>query len=74
MDPDGKNILNLLLTCLWYLCPELLLEGHIYIAIPPLFRITTSKNEYIFIKGKKELEEYKEVHKGQKFLINRNKG
>lgn len=74
MDPDGKHILNLLLTCLWYLCPELVINGHVYIAYPPLFRITTKKNEYIFLKGKKELEEYKEQHQEEKFLINRNKG
>lgn len=74
MDPDGQNIKNLLLTYFWYLCPELLEQGYIYCAIPPLFRITTKKNEYIFLRDKQALEEYKEQHKGEKFLINRNKG
>lgn len=73
-DPDGLAIRNLLLTCFWSLCPELITNGHIYAAIPPLFRITTKKNEYIFLKDATELEEYKEIHKGEKFLINRNKG
>ena len=74
MDPDGFAIKNLLITCLWSLCPELLTNGHVYAAVPPLFRITTSKNEYIFLKGADELEEYKKQHNKEKFLINRNKG
>lgn len=48
-------------------------KGYIYAAIPPLFRITTKKNEYIYLKDAAELEKYKKTHK-EKFLINRNKG
>ena len=74
MDPDGCNIKNLLFACFWYLCPELVINGHIYVANPPLFRITTKKNEYIYLKGQRELDEYKLQHQNEKFLINRNKG
>ncbi len=73
-DADGEAIKNLLLTCFWWLCPELLLNGHVYAAIPPLFRITTKKNEYIYLRDAAALEEYKLTHKGEKFQINRNKG
>lgn len=73
-DPDGYQIKNLLLTAFWFLCPELVINGYIYASIPPLFRITTKKNEYIYLKDQTELETYKEKHKGEKFLINRNKG
>lgn len=73
-DPDGESIKNLVLTLLWYICPELILNGHVYCAVPPLFRITTKKNEYIFLRDQTALDEYKEKHKGEKFLINRNKG
>lgn len=73
-DPDGYQIKNLLLTAFWFLCPELVINGYIYASIPPLFRITTKKNEYIYLKDQTELEAYKEKHKGEKFLINRNKG
>ena len=73
-DPDGQAIKNLLLTYFWSLCPELVINGHIYAAIPPLFRITTSKNEYIYLKDGEALEKYKQNHSGEKFLINRNKG
>ena len=73
-DPDGMAIKNLLLTCFWSLCPELILNGHIWITIPPLFRITKGKDTFIYLKDAKELEEYKEAHKGEKFEVNRNKG
>ena len=73
-DPDGQAIKNLLLTYFWSLCPELIINGHLYAAIPPLFRITTRKNEYIYLKDGEELEKYKKEHAGEKFAINRNKG
>ena len=73
-DPDGQAIKNLLLTYFWNICPELVTNGHIYVAIPPLFRITTKKNQYIYLRDAAALEEYKVKHKGEKFQINRNKG
>ena len=73
-DPDGASIKNLLIELLWWLCPELILNGHVYTTMPPLFRITTKKNEYIYLKDANELEKYKKEHLGEKFLINRNKG
>lgn len=73
-DPDGEAIKNLLLTFFWALCPELIINGHIHAAVPPLFRITTKKNEYIFLKDGIALEEYKNKHSNEKFLVNRNKG
>ena len=73
-DPDGASIKNLLIELLWWLCPELILNGHVYTTMPPLFRITTKKNEYIYLKDANELEQYKKEHSEEKFLINRNKG
>lgn len=73
-DPDGESIKNLLLTMFWTLCPELVINGHIYAAVPPLFRITTRKNEYIYLRDAAALENYKSQHEGEKFQINRNKG
>lgn len=73
-DPDGQAIKNLLLTCFWTLCPELVINGHIYAAIPPLFRITTKKNEYIYLRDAAALEEYKQIHSSEKYAVNRNKG
>lgn len=73
-DPDGASIRNLLIEMFWWLCPELILNGHIYTTMPPLFRITTKKNEYIYLKDAGALEQYKLQHQGEKFQINRNKG
>ena len=42
--------------------------------MPPLFRVTTKKNEYIYLKDAAALEQYKTQHAGEKFQINRNKG
>lgn len=73
-DPDGEAIKNLLLTLFWELCPELVINGHIYATVPPLFRVTTKKNEYIYLRDNNELEKYKKKHANEKYLINRNKG
>lgn len=73
-DPDGASIKNLLLTMFWELCPNVITEGRVYSAIPPLFRITTKKNEYIFLRDAAALNNYKDAHKGEKYLVNRNKG
>lgn len=73
-DPDGKSIKNLLLTDLWLICPDLVINGHVYVARPPLFRITTKNNKYIFLKDQAALDAYKQAHTGEKYLINRNKG
>ena len=73
-DPDGASIKNLLIELFWWLCPELIINGHIYTTMPPLFRITTKKNEYIYLKDAAALEQYKIQHAGEKFQINRNKG
>lgn len=73
-DPDGQAIKNLLLTFFWSLCPELVENGHIWITMPPLYRITKGKDTYIYLKDDKELEDYKKAHEGEKLVINRNKG
>lgn len=72
-DDDGLNIRMLLITMFWWLCPKLIEEGHICIAIPPLFKITNKDNKYIFLKDQQELNKYSKAHK-DKFTINRLKG
>jgi DNA gyrase subunit B len=73
-DPDGMAIENLLFNILWYLCPDLVIEGHVYSAVPPLFRVTTKNNEYIYLRDDKALEEYRKNHFSEKYLVNRMKG
>lgn len=73
-DADGMSIKNLILTCIWTICPELILNGHVYVTVPPLYRITKGKDKYIYIKDNAELEQYKNEHRNEKLVINRNKG
>lgn len=64
---------NLLFNALWYLCPELIINGHVYSAVPPLYKVTTKKNEYIYLRDDKALQQYKVRHKNIQ-SINRLKG
>lgn len=73
-DPDGHHIENLLFNILWYMCPELITEGHVYSAVPPLYRITTKKNEYIYLNNDEDLTEFKRTTKETGYTIGRNKG
>ena len=72
-DPDGYQIRLLLLNAFWWLCPELVESGHIWVAIPPLYRITDSKNNYIYLKDDKALNDYKKTYKGN-YTVGRLKG
>lgn len=72
-DFDGFAIENLLFNVLWNLCPELIINGHVYSAIPPLYKVTTTKNEYVYLKDDNALQSYKIKHKNIQ-SINRLKG
>ena len=67
-------IANLLFNSLWYLCPELIINGHVYSSVPPLFRVTTKKNEYVYLKDENALEEYKQKNAVKIKTVSRMKG
>lgn len=71
-DPDGSHIQTLVLTMVWTLMPELLLNGHVYVALPPLYKAEWGKN-YKYLEDKKELEEFRKQH-GEKFTLTYFKG
>ena len=73
-DPDGAQIRLLLLNAFWWLCPELVENGHIYVGVPPLFRITDKKNNYIYLKDQAALDDYKNKHQKDVYTISRLKG
>ena len=73
-DVDGAHIKNLFYTFIWTFCPELIEQGYIYAGIPPLYRVTETKDKYVYLKDDKALEEYRAAHPGKKLTLTRMKG
>lgn len=72
-DVDGAHISTLLLTLFYRFMPELIYQGHIYIAMPPLYKAIPSRGEEEYLYDEDALKRYRRTHRGA-FTLQRYKG
>ena len=74
-DVDGAHISTLLLTLFYRFMPELIFEGHVYVAMPPLYKVVPNRGgegEYLYDDA--ALEAYRRKHASGSFTLQRYKG
>ncbi|HTI30594.1 MAG TPA: DNA topoisomerase IV subunit B [Sphingomonas sp.] len=73
-DVDGAHIATLLMTLFFQEMPEIVRRGHVYLAQPPLYRITAGAKS-LYARDDAQLEEIKAgVFKGRNIEVGRFKG
>ena len=73
-DVDGAHIASLLMTFFFEQMPTLIEHGHLYIALPPLFKITDGKSYFYAMSDEEKDKIIQTKFKGKKVEINRFKG
>jgi DNA gyrase subunit B len=73
-DSDGHHISTLLLTFFFRMLPGLIRGGHVYLALPPLYRIDAGKETYWALDDSERDKLVRELPKNVKPDISRFKG
>ena len=72
-DVDGAHIATLLMTFFWKEMPQLVTDGHLFLAQPPLYRLTRA-GHIEYARDDNHLEEIRRKNLKSKFEISRFKG
>lgn len=73
-DSDGNHISLLFIAALNWLCPELLLNGHVYRVYGALFKVIFPDGTYLLFQDDKSFEVWKEKNPNKKYKVSRAKG
>lgn len=71
-DDDGSHIRTLILTLFWNYMRPIIEEGHVFLAQPPLYKVTRNKKS-LYLKDDSELNQYRKKY-GQDIDVQRFKG
>ena len=73
-DADGDQIANLIITLLYWLCPELIINGHVYRVHGALFNIQFADGKHMLFYTNKEFDAWRKKNPNKIYTVTRAKG